>query len=328
MPRSPRTPTAADETASARTPTAADETAPAARAVTAVDLAKSFGDLQAVSGVSISIARGQTVALLGPNGAGKTTTISLLLGLLPPDRGAVRLLGRAPEQAVRAGLVGAMLQDGGLMPGVRVGELLAMLARLYPSPLTVTETAAVAQVEHLLDRRVERLSAGQTQRLRVAAALIAGPELLVLDEPTTAMDVEARHRFWLAMRDEADRGRTILFSTHYLEEADAYADRVVVVGDGRVIADGTPADIKGSLGLRVLRCRLEHPDPRRLGRLPGVETVDAHHGRVELRTRDSDATLRALLARWDDAADIEIAGVGLEEAFLALTADRTERRAS
>ena len=298
---------------------AVDNTGPDVPAVIAADLVKSFGNVHAVAGVSMTITRGETVALLGPNGAGKTTTISLLLGLLSPDRGIVRLFGEAPEQVVAAGRVGAMLQDGGLMPGVRVGELLAMLARLYPSPLSVTEAASVAQVDHVLDQRVERLSGGQTQRLRVAAALIANPELLVLDEPTTAMDVEARRRFWLAMRDEADRGRTILFSTHYLEEADAFADRVVVVANGQVIADGTPADIKGSLGLRVLRCRLRAPDTRLLGRLPGVDTVDVHHDRVELRTRDSDATLRALLDGWDDAAEIEIGGVGLEDAFVTLT---------
>ncbi|HVM63569.1 MAG TPA: ABC transporter ATP-binding protein, partial [Acidimicrobiales bacterium] len=281
---------------------------------------KSFGAVRAVDGITLGVERGEVVALLGPNGAGKTTTISLLLGLLAPDRGGADLFGGPPRAAVRQGRVGAMLQDGGLLDGVRVAELLAMLHALYPAPMPVGRAVALAQLEGLERRRTDRLSGGQSQRLRVACALIGNPELLVLDEPTAAMDVEARRAFWGAMQDLADEGRTVVFSTHYLEEADAFADRVVMIGAGRVVADGTPSHIKSTIGARVVRFRLPRPDSAGLAALAGVRSVTAHGERVELRTTDSDATLRAVLARWPAAHDIEVAGAGLEDAFLALVA--------
>jgi ABC-2 type transport system ATP-binding protein len=276
--------------------------------------------VRAVDGVTVAIERGEVVALLGPNGAGKTTTISLLLGLLAPDRGEAQLFGAPPGVAVSQGRVGAMLQDGGLLDGVRVVELLTMLQSLYPAPMPVHRAVVLAQLEGLERRRTDRLSGGQSQRLRVACALIGNPELLVLDEPTAAMDVEARRAFWGAMQDLAEEGRTVLFSSHYLEEADAFADRVIVVGAGRVVADGSPAHIKSTIGARVVRCRLARPDAAGLATLAGVRSVSAHGERVELRTTDSDATLRALLARWPAAHDIEVNGAGLEDAFLALVA--------
>jgi ABC-2 type transport system ATP-binding protein len=280
---------------------------------------KSFGSVRALDGLTLSVEPGEVVALLGPNGAGKTTALSILLGLLSADRGTSALFGERPEVAVSQGRVGAMLQDGGLMAGVRIGELLAMLRSLYPAPRSVERAVALAQLDGLERRRVDRLSGGQTQRLRVAAALVGNPNLLVLDEPTAAMDVEARRSFWDAMRDEADGGRTIVFSTHYLEEADAFADRVVVIGAGRVLADGTPAAIKSTIGLRVVRCSVPDPDERRLAALAGVTEVVVHRQRVELRSLDSDATLRALLDACPSAHDIEVGGAGLEDAFLALT---------
>jgi ABC-2 type transport system ATP-binding protein len=281
---------------------------------------KSFGAVHAVNGLSLGIERGEVVALLGPNGAGKTTTISLLLGLLAPDRGGAELFGGPPRTAVCQGRVGAMLQDGGLLDGVRVGELLAMLQALYPAPMPVGRAVALAQLDGLEQRRTDRLSGGQSQRLRVACALIGNPELLVLDEPTAAMDVEARRAFWGAMQDLADEGRTVLFSSHYLEEADAFADRVVVIGAGRVLADGTPAHIKSTIAARVVRFRVARPDAAGLAAVAGVRSVSAHGERVELHTTDSDATLRAVLARWPAAHDIEVAGAGLEDAFVALVA--------
>ena len=287
--------------------------------VSLTDIEKSFGSVQAVDRLSLTVDAGEVVALLGPNGAGKTTTISILLGLLRVDRGTVELCGGPPEAAVAGGRVGAMLQDGGLMAGVRVDELLCMLHSTYPAPITVERAIALAQLDGLERRRVDRLSGGQTQRLRVACALIGNPELLVLDEPTAAMDVEARRAFWDAMRDEAAGGRTIVFSTHYLEEADAFADRIVVIGCGQIVADGTPAAIKSTIGVRVVRCELARPDERRLASLPGVTGVAVRRRRVELRTVDSDATLRALLSGWPAAHDIEVTGAGLEDAFVALT---------
>jgi ABC-2 type transport system ATP-binding protein len=279
---------------------------------------RSFGTVKAVDAVSLRVGQGQTVALLGPNGAGKSTMIALLLGLLTPDAGAVRLFGADPVVSTAAGRVGAMLQDGGLMRGVSIRELLRMLARQYPTPISVEQACRLAQLEGLEDRLVHRLSGGQTQRVRVAVALIGHPELLVLDEPTAAMDVEARRAFWADMRDQSDAGRTILFSTHYLEEADDYADRVIVMGRGRVLADGTPASIKASVGFRAIRFSTDEPAAA-FTRLVGVTSALERAGRIELRSSDADATLRSLLASHPSVHEIEVGGVGLEDAFVALT---------
>jgi ABC-2 type transport system ATP-binding protein len=221
---------------------------------------------------------------------------------------------------VAAGRVGAVLQDGGLLAGVAVDELLAMLRSLYPSPMTVERAVALAQLGGLERQRVDRLSGGERQRVRVAGALIGDPDLLVLDEPTVAMDVDARRSFWDAMRGEAGAGRTVLFSTHYLEEADAHADRVLVLADGRLVVDGTPSEVKSKMGARVVRATLAPPAPDRLASLPGVVAVAVDGRRVELRSADADATVRGLLAGWPDACDLEVKGVGLEDAVVALTA--------
>src|SRR5581483_1656601 len=286
--------------------------------LTAVE--KSFGTVRAVDGLTLAVAPGEIVALLGPNGAGKTTAISLLLGLLAPDRGEAALFGGPPRDAVSRGRVGAMLQDGGMLDGVRVGELLGALRSLYPAPMTVERAVNLAQLRGLERRRTDRLSGGQAQRLKVACALIGNPELIVLDEPTAAMDVEARRSFWDAIREQASAGRSVLFSTHYLEEADATADRVVVIGGGRVVADGPSAEIKATVGMRVVRVTHAHLEPAQLACLPGVTSLSTHGARAELRTTDSDATLRALLSGWPTARDIEVAGAALEDAFLALVA--------
>jgi ABC-2 type transport system ATP-binding protein len=284
------------------------------------EISKRYKAVSAVDGLSLSVDSGEVVALLGPNGAGKTTAISILLGLVDADAGTASLLGGPPQQAIAEGRVGAMLQDGGLMGGVRVAELLAMLRSLYPAPMSVERAVALAQLDGLEQRRTDRLSGGQAQRLRVACALIGNPDLLVLDEPTAAMDVEARRSFWTTMRDTAASGRTIVFSTHYLEEADVFADRIVVIGRGRLLADGTPADIKSTVATRVVRCNINRPDEARLARLPAVASLSVCNGRVELHTINSDATLRALLTDWPDAYAVEVAGADLEEAFMALTA--------
>jgi ABC-2 type transport system ATP-binding protein len=288
-------------------------------AVECRDVSKSYGPVRAVDALTISVPRGQSVALLGANGAGKSTTIAMLLGFVAPDTGTVALFGDAPRAAVATGRVGAMLQDGGLMPGARVGELLHILAGLFPSPLPVARVIRMAQLDGLESRRVDRLSGGQLQRVRVAAALIGDPELLVLDEPTAGMDVGARREFWKAMRSQASLGRTILFSTHLLEEADHYADRIVVLGQGRLLADGTPPAIKASIGLKVIACCVPDVSAGRLADLPGVAAVEIDRGRARISSRDADATLRALLAAYPEASDIEVRGVALEDAFLALT---------
>jgi ABC-2 type transport system ATP-binding protein len=287
-------------------------------------LTKSFhtlrGDVHAVRGIDVEIQPGETVALLGPNGAGKSTTIDMLLGLVPPDAGTASVLGRSPRDAVDAGLVGAMLQTGGsLIRDLAVRELVAMMASLYPSPLDVDEVLELTGIADIADRRTQKLSGGQTQRVRFAAALVSDPELLVLDEPTVAMDVEGRREFWTAMRAFAARGKTVLFATHYLEEADAYADRAVLMSHGRVVADGPTTEIKARVGLRTIRATLADARPDRLERLPGVSTAERHGDAILLRCTDSDAAIRALLRDFPATRDIEIASAGLEEAFLQLT---------
>ena len=288
-------------------------------AVRVQGVTRRFGPVLAVDNLSLTVEQGRTVALLGPNGAGKTTTISMLLGLSAPDAGSIEIFGAVPGSATAHASVGAMLQDGGMMPGVLVGELLAMVRSLYATPLALQEAVEIAQLGGLEKRRVDRLSGGQSQRLRLAMALIGDPRLLVLDEPTAAMDVETRRGFWHAMEGFTERGRTILFSTHYLEEADVTADRIVMMARGRVVADGTPSAIKDSVGLRVIRFSIATPGIAGIDALPGAVSATAHGSRVELRCKDSDAALRVLLAARPDAYDIEVAGVALEDAFITIT---------
>jgi ABC-2 type transport system ATP-binding protein len=286
-------------------------------------LVKSFdtphGPVRAVRGVDIAIEPGETVALLGPNGAGKSTTIDMLLGLAAPDRGSVSLFGGTPEDAIAAGRVGAMLQTGALLRHLSVRELIAMMASLYPNPLDVDEVIELCGVRAAAEQRTEKLSGGQTQRVRFACALVSNPELLVLDEPTVAMDVEGRHAFWATMREFASQGTTIVFATHYLEEADAFADRAVLMAHGRVVADGPTTEIKARVGSRTIRATLPGVEVAALQALPGVTSVDRRGAAITLRCTDSDVAIRALIARYDHATDIEIAGAGLEEAFLELT---------
>jgi ABC-2 type transport system ATP-binding protein len=279
------------------------------------------GPVPAVRGVDLAIARGETVALLGPNGAGKSTTIDMVLGLQRPDHGTVEVLGATPERAVEQGLVGAMLQTGGLLRGLRVRELLTMLASVYPAPLPVDDVLALARIEDLAGRPTDRLSGGQTQRVRFAMALAGNAELLVLDEPTVGLDVESRQAFWATVRGIACTGKTVLFATHYLDEADAYADRAVLLSAGRVVADAATTEIKAMVGSRTIRATLPGVPAERLERLPGVTGAERHGEAVVLTCADSDGTVRALLEQFPEARDIEIAGAGLEQAFLALTSD-------
>jgi ABC-2 type transport system ATP-binding protein len=286
-------------------------------------LAKSFhgphGPIRAVQGIDVKIAAGETVALLGPNGAGKSTTIDMLLGLLSPDEGAVSVFGRSPSEAVARGAIGAMLQTGALIRDLSVRELLRMMASLYPAPLGVETVLELTGIGEIADQRTHKLSGGQTQRVRFAVALLSDPELLVLDEPTVAMDVEGRHAFWASMREFAARGRTIVFATHYLEEADANADRAVLMAHGRIVADGPTTEIKAMVGTRTIRATLAEVDVEELARLPGVGGAERRGESVVLTCADSDAAIRALLASQPQVRDIEIASAGLEQAFLALT---------
>jgi ABC-2 type transport system ATP-binding protein len=286
------------------------------------------GPVRAVRGIDVSVAPGETVALLGPNGAGKSTTIDMLLGLQHPDAGDVSVFGLPPDKAVAAGLVGAMLQTGGLLRDLTVRELVTMMGSLYPNALSVDDALEHARVSELAGRRTERLSGGETQRVRFAIGLVSNPDLLVLDEPTVGMDVEARHSFWTTVRDFASRGKTVLFATHYLDEADAYADRAVLMARGSVVADGPTTEIKAMVGTRTIRATMPGVDPEELLGLPGVTHTERRGDSVTLTCTDSDSAIRALLAAHPAARDIEIRGAGLEEAFLRLTVDAPEEDAA
>lgn len=288
-------------------------------------LVRSFGPVHAVRGLDLTVERGQTVALLGPNGAGKSTTVDMLLGLTRPDEGRVSIFGRTPADAVAEGLLGAMAQSGGLVRDLTVRELLSLLAALYPAPLAVGDVLDRAGLGPLAGRRTQQLSGGEAQRVRFAAALVSDPDLLVLDEPTVAMDVEGRRRFWASMQDLASGGRTVLFATHYLEEADAFADRIVLMAQGRVVADGTGPQIKARVGGRQVRVSVPGVTTADLEGLSGVTAVDLRGEEVRITSTDSDASVRELLARFPRAHDLEVTGVGLEDAFLALTSSEEPR---
>jgi ABC-2 type transport system ATP-binding protein len=279
---------------------------------------KAFGAIRAVDGVDLEIQRGECVALLGRNGAGKSTTISLLLGLNEPDDGEVRLFGTTPHTAVRAGRVGAMLQDGRPIPRVTVRELITFVARTYPDPLPVAEALELAGLTEVAGRRADRLSGGQAQRVPFAVALAGNPELIVLDEPTAALDVEARRAFWDSMRAYAARGNTVLFSTHYLEEADENADRIVVIDRGRVVADDSGERIKRAVGGNLVSFDLAGAPTEGLRQLPGVVSVEVRGDRALLRSADSDATVVALADR-GMIHGLTVTAASLEDAFLSLT---------
>ncbi|MEU1230615.1 ABC transporter ATP-binding protein [Streptomyces sp. NPDC005828] len=285
---------------------------------------KTFGTVRAVDGLDLTVRRGETVALLGRNGAGKSTTIALLLGLDEPDTGRVEILGGAPARAVAAGRVGAMLQEGRPVPRVTVHELVSFVARTYPAPMPVAEALALAGLTDLAGRRVDRLSGGQTQRVRFAVALVGSPELIVLDEPTAALDVEARQEFWDSMRGYARRGNTVLFSTHYLEEADEHADRIVVLDSGRILAAGTSEELKRAAGGSLVSFDLAGGPTEWLGLLPGVSAYEVRGDRARLRTDDSDGTVRALAER-DAIRSLEVTPISLNDAFLSLTAKNLEQ---
>jgi len=279
-----------------------------------------YGQVTAVDRLSLQLQRGQTVALLGPNGAGKTTTVELLLGLARPDEGVVRLFGGPPADAVAAGRVGAMLQDAGLPQVARVAELIGLVGSLYPKPLSLAEVLRLADLEGVAGRQVQRLSGGQRQRVRLALAVAGNPELLVLDEPTAALDVDARRAFWHRVRGYVSTGRTVLFATHRLEEADAVADRIVVIAGGRLLADGTPDQVKAQAAGRItVSVAVDGLSRYLLENLPAVETVRQDRGRVTLSTSDPDATVRALLQQAPDVQGLEVRRAGMEEAFLQLT---------
>jgi ABC-2 type transport system ATP-binding protein len=289
----------------------------------AVDLTalhKSFGHVHAVNGVDLQIASGEIVAILGPNGAGKTSTIDIILGLSQPTSGTVSVYGMHPRHAISRGLVSAVMQTGGLLKDLTVRETVEYTASLFAHSQPVTEVLSSAGITEIADRRVAKCSGGEQQRLRFALALLCDPELLVLDEPTSGMDVEGRRTFWSAIRKDAEQGRTVLFATHYLEEADAYADRIVLLRHGTIVADGTAAEIKSMASGRTVRATLPGVTEAMLTGIPGADSVEIRGDTVLVQSTDSDAVARYLLTQ-TVAKDLEITAQGIEEAFLALTGD-------
>ena len=287
------------------------------------DVTHRYGSRIALDGLDLEVLQGEVLALLGPNGAGKSTTISALLGLLRPQEGRIEVLGSDPRQAVADGRVGAMLQSGsgiGLPPGVRVDEAVGLVRRLYRRPAALDQIVQRADIGSLLRQRTDRLSGGQAQRVRFAIAIAGDPDIVFLDEPTSAMDVESRQGFWRMMRDFGDEGRTVLFATHHLAEADEIADRVVVLNHGRVVADGPAATLKAAVATRRLRFVTKQPDLPELSDLDGVTEVSVCGTGVSIDSLDADATIRDLVGRGVQFRDLEITGAGLEQAFVALTA--------
>ena len=283
------------------------------------DVTKRYGPVTALDGLSLGLEAGRVTALLGPNGAGKTTAVKLLLGLTQPTAGTVRLFGRDPRAAQARQRTGVMLQIAKVPETLRVREHVHLFCSYYPSPMPVDEALSIAGLSSVADRKFGELSGGQKQRVLFALAICGNPELLFLDEPTVGLDVESRRAFWQEVRRLAASGRSILLTTHYLEEADALADRIIVMARGRIVADGAPHEVKGLTAAKRVRC-VTSLDRARLAAMPGVQSVRADGASTELLTSDAEAVTRALLALDPSLRGLEVTGAGLEEAFLTLTA--------
>lgn len=292
-------------------------------------LERSFGrgerTVRAVDGVDLTVRRGEIVALLGPNGAGKTTTLDMLLGLVEPTAGTARVFEQRAADAAASGRIAAVLQTGGLLGDITVRESVEVIASLHgrAARQRVPEVMRQTALEPLARRRVSKCSGGEQQRVRFALALVADPDILVLDEPTAGMDVTARQRFWDVMRAQADAGRTIIFATHYLEEAEHFARRTVVMHHGRIVADAPTAQLRASLGARTVAATLPADGAAALvgvlAATDGVTDLREEGGRVRLRAVDADAAAFALLTA--GARDLEVTAPTLETAFTALTED-------
>ena len=300
--------------------TAATDAPASPLAIAASGITKSFGDVRAVDAVDLTVHAGEIVAFLGPNGAGKTTTIDMLLGLSKPDSGSVSIFGRSPRAARAAGFVSAVLQTGGLLKDLTVRETVQLTASLFTQTRPVDEVLERAGILDIGSRMVGKCSGGQQQRLRFAMALLSDPGLLILDEPTTGMDVTGRRDFWNAIREDAARGRTVIFATHYLDEADAYADRIVLMRHGRIVADGSATEVKNLASGRTVRAVIPEADMAALAAFPGVSSIESRGSATLISTSDSDALARHLFTR-TDAHDVEITAHGLEDVFISLTSE-------
>lgn len=281
---------------------------------------KNYGEIRALRGVDFNVRAGEIVALLGPNGAGKTTAVKLLLGLMPPSAGKVRVFGNDPMNPENRLRTGAMLQVGRVPETLRVREHIDLFSAYYKKPMDAAEVMAAAGLEKLADRKFAELSGGQKQRVLFALAICGDPDLLFLDEPTAGLDVEARRLLWDEIRKMVDRGKTVLLTTHYLQEADALADRIAVINHGEIIAEGTPAQIKGKTSGKKIRF-ISSLSLNVLRQIPGVTGVTEDREAFEIHTSAAEQVVRELLARDQNLSGLEVTSAGLEEAFLALTHD-------
>jgi len=286
---------------------------------------KNYGDVRALRSVNFRVHAGEVVALLGPNGAGKTTAVKLLLGLLQANGGKVRVFGADPTNPENRMRTGAMLQVGRVPETLRVREHIDLFSTYYQKPLAPAEVLATAGLQKLSDRKFGDLSGGQRQRVLFALAICGDPDLLFLDEPTVGLDVEARRMLWEEIRQLVSRGKTVLLTTHYLQEADALADRVAVINQGEIVAEGTPAEIKSQTAGKRIRCITSLPLSA-LRQIPGVNEVKEDREAVELHAAEAEPVVRELLARDLSLSGLEVTSAGLEEAFLALTQDSSKNR--
>jgi ABC-2 type transport system ATP-binding protein len=287
---------------------------------------KSFQHKTAVNDVSFSIGKGEVVAILGPNGAGKTTTISMILGLLKPTSGEVRLFNREPQEREVREKVGTMLQEVSVIPGLKVQEILELISSYYPKPLPLNELVALTGLtEQDLKTRAERLSGGQKRRLSFALALAGDPELIIFDEPTVGMDITSRNRFWNTIHQLANQGKTIIFSTHYLQEADDAAERILLFKDGGIVADGTPAQIKARIAKQSVSFIV---DPAKsleaLYQNEEIDDIYRKNNRVYVQSANTDRVLELLFQEKIGAYDIQIERGKLEDAFEQLTSGNKE----
>lgn len=289
-------------------------------------ISKKFGSQTVLDNITLEVRAGEVTALLGPNGAGKTTTVGILTGRLAPDGGHVELFGLDPLRPAARARMGVMLQSAGLPDVLTVQELVTLQSGYYRYPRGVAATIALAGLHGLEARPAGKLSGGQQRRLLYAFAICGKPDLLVLDEPTTGLDHEARRQLWTTVRDDADAGAAILLTTHYLEEADALADRIVVIDGGRIIADDTPARIKAQVAGSTIRCRTALADAALLC-LPGVRSVSRGGAATTLLVADGAASARALLGADSRVSDLTITAASLEDALANLSTTTTRKAA-
>jgi ABC-2 type transport system ATP-binding protein len=288
---------------------------------------KNYGNVRALRGVNFQVRAGEVVALLGPNGAGKTTAVKLLLGLIPPNRGRARVFGVDPSNPENRMRTGAMLQVGRVPETLRVREHIDLFSSYYQKPMPLSDVLAAAGLEKLRDRKFGELSGGERQRVLFALAICGDPDLLFLDEPTVGLDVEARRMLWDEIRRLVGQGKTVLLTTHYLQEADALADRIAVINHGEIIVEGTPAEIKTKTAGKRIRC-ITSVSMDTLRQIPGVTEVKEDREAIELHGAEAEPIVRELLARDSQLSGLEITSAGLEEAFLALTHDDVRKERS